>query len=114
MSATIVLPTGATAKYHAADWIAWNSGINWVAAIYDGNPEENGRFIAKVPRGAVVSFDEPTIVKVAPDASAKSIDASLDILLAAIDSVKDYRGCQKVAQLKSKLQNFDARSMRWK
>lgn len=117
MSAYVVTETGVVIRYQEAGCISWESDKNHIATLYR-RKEANGNgagFIAKVPRGCVVSFDRPHAVQQAQDAKRTTLKTSLEIVCACLDTMPvDYTTKERLRQLKAKLAFFDARSGRWK
>lgn len=97
MSAYVVTETGVVIEYPRAGWISWESDKNYIAVLYerkDGNGELKN-FIARVPRGCVVSFHRPGVVKQAADARRMSLEDSLELTVACVRTLESRESITK-------------------
>lgn len=117
MSAYIVTETGVVAEYPTAGLIVWKSTEDSVATLYERSDGKGGGegFVCRVPRGCIVSFDRPGVIRQAPDAKRYSLENSLEIVAACVQSLPvTWPNKKRLQKLKATLNNFDARSGRWK
>ena len=117
MSAFVVTETGVVVEYPKAGLISWESTENYIAVLYEreGDDGKGRGFVAKVPRGCLVSFSRPGVVKQAPEARRMTLEDSLEIVVACIDSIPaSWPNTKRLKALKAKLALFDARRGCWK
>lgn len=115
MSAFIVSETGVVAEYPRANYISWSKTSTCYAALYDGDPENGGRFICRVPNGHIVSFDRPRAVQQAHDARRTSLKDSLEVVTVCVRNIDlSWDNKERLKSLKAELSQFDARSGCWK
>ncbi len=117
MSAYIVTQTGVVIEYARANCIVWIDEPNNYASLYL-RKDEKGKgvgFIAKVPRGCVVSFDRPGVVQQAPNAMQTSLSDSLELIATCVETIQvNHANRHRLQKLKATLSRFDARSGCWK
>jgi hypothetical protein len=117
MSAFVVTQTGVVIEYPTGNALVWINETYHYASIYR-NIDDKGNgvgFIAKVPRGCVVSFDRPNAVQQAPSAMGKSLENSLEIVTACLENIPlNYSNRKRLRDLKQKLSRYDARANQWK
>lgn len=115
MGAYIVSETGVVTEIRRANYISWTRMGDCYAALYEGDPDIGGRFICRVPKGHLVSFDRPGVVQQAADAKDVSLSNSLEIVTACIRNIRlDWKNAKRLKALKAALNDFDARAKRWK
>ena len=108
----VVTPTGVVIEYSGRNSVHWESSKEYIATIKETGTEN---FVAKVPRGCVVSFQRPHVVKQAPSASFETVQGAIDLLSACIETHNpNWSGGRRMAELKRKLKDFDGRSRCWK
>ncbi len=112
MAAYIVTETGVVAEYPRGAYIVWDSSRDYIATIYAD--ENKNTFVAKVPRGCIVSFHRPSVVQQAADAKQRSLEQSLELVTACVKTLGNtWANRQRLKKLKSQLRSFDARSGCW-
>lgn len=114
MSAYVVTETGVVIEY-PANQISWDSSKEYIATLERKVEGKKAEFIAKVPRGCVVSFRRPGVVKQAADARRMALEDSLELVVACVESLPNtFANEKRLKKLKAKLSFFDARSGCWK
>lgn len=117
MSAFVVTQTGVVIEYPTGNVLVWIDEKDYYAAIYrDKDNKGNGvGFIAKVSRGCVVSFERPSSVQQAPSVMNQSLENSLEIVAACLETIPlNYSNRKRLQLLKRKLTNYNSRSNCWK
>lgn len=116
MSCYIVNELGTVVEFTTAAFIQWTSGKDYVAIIYESKNDkgECQGFVARVPKGSIVTFHRPGTIRQAGDARHKSLVDSLNLVTECVQSITGWQNLERVRELKSKLSNFDARSKCWK
>ena len=115
MSAWVVTPAGVVVEYPTClSMKGLADGRTQLLRKDDAGEEIH---VAWAPPGSVVSFAEPRNLRGNPDASIHTIKAAIQIAAACCDSLKgldawDVR--RELAELKTKLEAFDRRTLNWK
>lgn len=113
--AYVITATGVLIEFPTANVVRWISEPNHYASLYCGNPDHGGRFIAKVERGSVFSFERPRVLLQAPEANKRSLEQSLEIVAACIDSIEsNWANRRRLKAIKQKLSKYDSRSGHFK
>jgi len=107
MSITVRYPNGQAIRYHIADYVEWRDGNEPLAAVLRAGGKE-GRAVAVLlaNSGAIVEYHNSCEVSNPTTDKKKAIEIVLDDLR-AIDS-------WSLANLKRKLQQFNAKRLEWK
>ena len=109
---TVRLPNGMTVRYNEATYLLRET-LSWI--LYSKDPKMGGVWIAsiQVNAGVIVEAVQPCLVTAPPVATVKN---ALELIVEELNR-KQITGWNEeclLADLKAKLQRFDARKKIWK
>lgn len=116
MGAYVVTETGVVIEYPNVNQVTYESSKEFIATLRRReNGQQEGNFIAYVPRGCIVSFHRPGVVKQAADARRMALEDSVELTAACVRTLPtNWANVQRLKKLKAALSFFDARSGCWK